>query len=531
MEQSTKATFSCENYDAEGLMKLLDLSKEQLRLRLNYSDEDADLVRSFLHSELGWTSEDNVAFTCQVISLIFLCVPPMIFLIGTVGNLLSFSVLCRRSMLYHPSYMYLAVLALVDEGVLCFGLLRRWTDRLAGHRLEERHWVLCKLLNYTGVTTSCLSAWIVVAVTVERALVIKLPLHSAQSDRVKRSRVVLLCMTLAVFLIGSHFFVTIDLVDTTSIIRDDYFAQNDTFLVNGSVTLAKLTAKEMIASYHIQPAQICDFREPFSTNGVKRAWVSIDAAIYSYIPFLLITVFNIIILTSLRTANKNRSALLVNSTHAAPASVNPRNTPSVMHQGWKSLTNFCSFRERPVAATPRKVCTFCAQSFPIDRFHVPRGPNEIQRWLPVNCCETHKSDAPSVLRHDSWRALPPQRPVNITFLPYRINGIAVKTVNITRKHGYSMATEMRQLTILLLLMSATFLVTTSPVGLVKGMITWNSMTSVGLEWMDCIAELLMYTNHAANFYLYIAVGSRFRKELRGLFSCRQRKKQRQYLMN
>ncbi|OON18901.1 hypothetical protein X801_05239, partial [Opisthorchis viverrini] len=64
MEQLTKATFSCEDYDTEGLMKLLDLSKEQLRLRLNYSEEDADLVRSFLHSELGWTSEDNVAFNC-----------------------------------------------------------------------------------------------------------------------------------------------------------------------------------------------------------------------------------------------------------------------------------------------------------------------------------------------------------------------------------------------------------------------------------------------------------------------------------
>ncbi|VDP95297.1 unnamed protein product, partial [Echinostoma caproni] len=177
---------------------------------LIYSEPIATLLHTFNHSQLSapanYTDSESLndletlssrfdildpvsPQICQVIHVIIYYVPPVLFIMGTFGNVLSFLVLSRRSVLYPSSYIYLAVLALVDECVLLVGLFRQWTDRLAGRRLEDRHWVLCKVLNFTGVTASCLSVWIIVAVTVERALVIILPLHSTQAKRMKRSKI------------------------------------------------------------------------------------------------------------------------------------------------------------------------------------------------------------------------------------------------------------------------------------------------------------------------------------------------------
>ncbi|KAF8566514.1 hypothetical protein P879_03567 [Paragonimus westermani] len=470
---------------------------------------------------------------------IILFIAPVILLVGTVGNFLSFILLCRRSKFNPATYFYLAVLALVDQGVLFIGLLRKWTDTLSGNRLEDRHWLLCKSLNFTGITTSYLSVWIIVVVTVERAMVIILPFQVSHSQRTRRARIVLSSMIVLFSLISSHFFFTLDVasesIQSTGnssdiLVVSENINRQNTFL--NISTLGELSHKTM---------PTCDFERHFIDNQFKKVWMWIDAALYSYIPFLLITIFNLIILISLRGASKKRASLLGswNFYGIHNSRPNTNSTFKLSNRKWRSATKFLSQRARDHPA--QKVCSFCAQSFPIDQFHSnpeesnPRpgssgsSHNHDQHQQHQQQQQHHQTQNPSRVNilQSIGQIRPSNTPVNIRFQSYRLNGIEVNTMNVVQEYRQCVTSEMRQLTILLLLISGTFLITTAPVVVVKMLITWTEFTESTVSVvLDSIAEMLMYTNHAANFYLYIAVGTRFRGDLRKMFCCTEQRKNR-----
>ena len=58
--------------------------------------------------------------------LIWKVVPPILILLGTIGNSLSILVLTRRSIRVSTTALFLTVLACVDLLVLYSGLLRQW---------------------------------------------------------------------------------------------------------------------------------------------------------------------------------------------------------------------------------------------------------------------------------------------------------------------------------------------------------------------------------------------------------------------
>ena len=77
-----------------------------------------------------------------------------------------------------------------------------------------------------------------------------------------------------------------------------------------------------------------------------------------------------------------------------------------------------------------------------------------------------------------------------------------------------------RLTVMLLTISFTFLVTTLPLTLVSIAAAFvsrttgrDALTTTRFELARTIAELLMYANHAINFYLYCATGQKFRHQL------------------
>ncbi|KAF8571226.1 hypothetical protein P879_03046 [Paragonimus westermani] len=85
--------------------------------------------------------------------------------------------------------------------------------------------------------------------------------------------------------------------------------------------------------------------------------------------------------------------------------------------------------------------------------------------------------------------------------------------------------SIRQLTIMLLVVSFAFLVTTVSIVVVKLLNQLLDLEHHGeirsrsaFQLADTVAELLMYVNHAMNFYLFCATGKRFRSRLLFLIS-------------
>ena len=70
--------------------------------------------------------------------LLWIYLAPLLFLLGSVGNVLSLIVLCHKNMRQTSTYVYLGALAVFDQLVLLSGLLRFWMEKLLGWPVEVR---------------------------------------------------------------------------------------------------------------------------------------------------------------------------------------------------------------------------------------------------------------------------------------------------------------------------------------------------------------------------------------------------------
>lgn len=97
---------------------------------------------------------------------------PVILLLGTTGNCLSMVVLRRRAMRRGCSSVYLTSLAAVDTVVLYVSGLKTWVRIQTKFELMHVSDMTCRLVKYSFFSSSQLAAWIVVAVTIERFIIV-----------------------------------------------------------------------------------------------------------------------------------------------------------------------------------------------------------------------------------------------------------------------------------------------------------------------------------------------------------------------
>ncbi|ESO85080.1 hypothetical protein LOTGIDRAFT_131098, partial [Lottia gigantea] len=114
----------------------------------------------------------------RIHKILAIYVPPILLLLGTFGNIFAFLVLRHKSMARLTTYLFLAALSISDCFVLLFGLLRMWIGEVSKFELRDQSDWLCKSIIYVGYITSNYSAWLLIAVTIERYLVIVHPLKA-----------------------------------------------------------------------------------------------------------------------------------------------------------------------------------------------------------------------------------------------------------------------------------------------------------------------------------------------------------------
>ncbi|XP_060598815.1 growth hormone secretagogue receptor type 1-like [Ruditapes philippinarum] len=199
-----------------------------------------------------------------------LYVPPVLLALGTFGNLLSF-IIMAKSMLKVSTYSYLAVLAIMDILVLYVGLLRMWVGQFS---MDVQHTsnAMCKLVNFLGYVSSDTSVWLIVAVTIERFIAVKFPLRAPRMCNVHRARFVILLIVTIICCINAHIIWTVEL---------QYISNNGT---KCDASLIHLVL-------------------------VKDVWPWVDAAIYSFVPFYVISILNSLIVRQVLFARKRRSQM------------------------------------------------------------------------------------------------------------------------------------------------------------------------------------------------------------------------------
>ncbi|CAH1783616.1 unnamed protein product [Owenia fusiformis] len=118
---------------------------------------------------------------------------PMVILpFGLVGNLLAFLVMTRKQSRQKSTCIYMAVLSVTDT-VSLFILLYHWivTNFVQLPITEYHNDINCKILSYISQVTTEYGVSVIIAMTIDRYIAVKYPIHSVTWCSLKRTRRIL----------------------------------------------------------------------------------------------------------------------------------------------------------------------------------------------------------------------------------------------------------------------------------------------------------------------------------------------------
>ena len=142
---------------------------------------------------------------------LILVLSPLFFLVGNVGNLLSIAVLRRGSLRDSPISVFLITLAVFDTILIDAGLPEIWCDYAFKIDTTALSSFSCKFQTFLQYLSKYMSAWILVAVTVQRLIIVWSPLKSKSWCSLKISRIATCVIFLILLCYNFHIFFTMEL--------------------------------------------------------------------------------------------------------------------------------------------------------------------------------------------------------------------------------------------------------------------------------------------------------------------------------
>ncbi|KAI3389334.1 hypothetical protein SNEBB_001451 [Seison nebaliae] len=371
--------------------------------------------------------------------LLRIYIPPFVIVIGCICNILTFIIMRRRRLRTSSTCFYMAVLAIADTSALIIGYLQFWIYQAFAWTPLLVSDFACKSSTFALITSSHYAVWLIVAMTIERFIAVSYPLKSMIFCTVRRAKIVCVMILLLCIIINSHYFFTNQLQQT----------------------VINLKTNESILD--------CGFKLKYKYFN-QNIWVHIDAVIYSYAPWTIVVIFNLLIVSSLIRANRMQQGLINRqddrrATASSLFEVNQIERPLINESKRMSLND---------AITNR-----CSKSIQITLHSAPNSP-EIDR------------------QKNSIK-------INIVQQPYD-----------KKKVTDPQTKEKQRLTAMLLIVSLSFIICTLPI--VLGQISWKGeMQNAKSEFVQAIGTLFQYVNHSINFFLYAFIGIVFRQQLKILF--------------
>ena len=214
---------------------------------------------------------------------------------GLIGNLLSATIMFRRSRRGLSSYFYLALLAIVDICVLYTGGLLYLLETAFNIHPQLNAPIYCRLGFFIQHFFTYVSAWLIVAVTFERFVVVRFPFQSIRVCRLHVAYTITSLIVVFFALYAAHDFVTLDIRSIDMQTEEGY---HPNYLVCDLVIHRQLLA-------------------------------TVDLCFYSILPSLFIVIFNILIVYTMFYAIKQRRNYLqassgLRTTETCPRLINPK---------------------------------------------------------------------------------------------------------------------------------------------------------------------------------------------------------------
>ncbi|XP_062605076.1 G-protein coupled estrogen receptor 1-like [Saccostrea cucullata] len=160
------------------------------------------MVNQTLHSKYE-IEKDPIYKTSQQI---WIYSAPIILVLGTVTNILTIAVLLRKKLRKQTTILYLTVLSVLNLLTLYLGLGKTWLMVAFNVNIYDQSDSLCRLSTFSLNLLLNLTVWILVAVTVDRCIIVCLPHIAKQICHLKYSKGVVAGLFVFLSLANMHLF-------------------------------------------------------------------------------------------------------------------------------------------------------------------------------------------------------------------------------------------------------------------------------------------------------------------------------------
>ncbi len=132
-------------------------------------------------------------------------VPPLLIVIGSIGNVLAFVVLTRKNLRQWPICYYLSILTIVNTLVLYFGCGLDWLSYVTGipYIVALADWI-CRIWQFMFNVIRYFTNWLMAAMTIDRFLTMWLPHKAQHLCTVFMAKVVTIIILIGLIVISVH---------------------------------------------------------------------------------------------------------------------------------------------------------------------------------------------------------------------------------------------------------------------------------------------------------------------------------------
>lgn len=209
--------------------------------------------------------------------------PPLIITFGSFGNIMIIIILCRQGV--NVTNVFLTALAIVDISFLYCGLFTFWLAAVFNIRFFNMHVLPCKCYEFLASSLSSISSWLVVLMTIQRAVSVIWP-HLVNAVYTERKTIMLVLGSMAIILaLHSHFIYGYDLV----------YRSNRTY-------------------------QECSFKDAVYYRFLWKIWSWVDLAAFTVAPFCCIVLSNGVLVWKLKMSVRNAKTTNVQASHSVSRS-------------------------------------------------------------------------------------------------------------------------------------------------------------------------------------------------------------------
>jgi hypothetical protein len=486
---------------------------------------------------------------------------PMLIVSGVLLNTLSFIVM--RRIRNSVTSRYMGILGLVDSSVLLIGGASLWMHTLDSTlSLTSSSSIACKVIPFLMYSFSDLSVFIIVIMTGERFYAVWRPLNIISKKRYFKMTMFLACS--ACSLINCHFLFThsIDI----AVQKSDATAES----IKKNRTQSKFEmSNDMYSlnySYYVEERLEMICIDVMWNTFYEKYWVYIDATIYSFLPSLLLTVFNVLIIrylfkaadeslklkhfksksmvvNSIKNNTENgemltdmpddcRLSILKNINRPSNGSNLIAESSALLNQKGKrpsllTTSTFFSFYSKKSINNPNQVYLFVKNpSFKFNNSTKKKTKHDLEARLERSGTITsYKSVMPSkidsTLKRLNVRLTLMLVVLNISFCIFSMPMVILQIIyyslspllaNIPRSNhtSHGMINIVNKTNVNYHFNTEKATVSDIPI---------DETLITNMDLLKAIAELLQYLNHSSNFFLYSLSGKTFRKETQKFLKC------------